>query len=97
MAGNLVQINLLGTRFSIQTDQSPDYIQTLLNRLSRRSLDIQKSLGSDDPLKAAIIMGLFLEDELAKSHEEYLDKKTQEEVERIHLDMLKSIDETLKN
>ncbi len=95
MAGNLVQINLLGTRFSIQTDQDPDYLQGLLRNLTKRTLDIQNSLGLDDPVKVAILAGLFLEDELTKCREEYQDRKTQEEVEKLRLLMIKSIEETL--
>lgn len=97
MAGNLVQINLLGTRFSIQTDQDPTYIQGLLRNLTERTLDIQNGMGLEDPVKVAILAGLFLEDELAKSRNDSSDLKAQEEVEKLRLHMIKSIEETLSN
>lgn len=97
MAGNLVQINLLGSRFSIQTDQDPDYLQKLLHNLSKRVSDIQTNLGLEDPLKVAILAGLFLEDDLVKCRDEKQNREIQEEVEKLRLHMLKSIEETLSN
>jgi len=97
MSGNLVQINLLGTRFTIQTDQNPQYIQSLLDRLSIRFDEIQQSLGIDDPVKVALLGALFLQDDLIKINDENIDKKTQEEVEKLRLHMIKSIEETIGN
>jgi cell division protein ZapA (FtsZ GTPase activity inhibitor) len=65
MAGDLVQICLLGTRFSISTDETPEYIHKLVEDLSGRFAFVQDSVGLRDPLKVAILAGLFLEDELS--------------------------------
>jgi cell division protein ZapA (FtsZ GTPase activity inhibitor) len=95
MAGNLVQISLLGTRFSIQTDQDPKYVQHLLDDLAKRISHIQGSLKIEDPVRAALLAGLFLEDDLAQCRSSHPDGVLLEEVEKLHLSMIKSIDQTL--
>ncbi|MDR1894556.1 MAG: cell division protein ZapA [Spirochaetales bacterium] len=64
MSGHLVQISLLGTRFSISTDEDPDYIHRLISDLSRRCAVITETLGPMEPLKTAILACLFLQNEL---------------------------------
>ncbi len=95
MAGNLVQISLLGTRFSIQTDQDPKYVQHLLEDLSKRIAHIQGNLKIEDPVRAALLAGLFLEDDLSQCRASHPDKVIIDEVEKLHLSMIKSIDQTL--
>lgn len=95
MAENLVQIEMLGTRFFIQTDQEPEYIQGLLQNLKKRVLEIQEKIGLKDPVKVAILVALFLEDTLAKHKVEGFNREDHEEVEQLRLNMIKSIERVL--
>ena len=67
MPTSSVPITLLGTRFSIQTDETPEYIKKLSDSLAERFSFIEETIGLKDPLKIAILACLFLEDELDKA------------------------------
>ena len=95
MASHLVHINLLGTRFSIQTDETPEYIQQLLEKLDDRFTRLERSTGLKDPLKLAILTGLFLEDEIRKSRNSSVSTEEQAEAEQLTLQILANLDKTL--
>jgi cell division protein ZapA (FtsZ GTPase activity inhibitor) len=62
-----MHIEILGQSFSIKTDDSPDYIQSLVSELKQRYAAISTRMGVADPLRVAILAGLFLLDDLKKS------------------------------
>ena len=103
MAGNLVHINLLGTRFSIETDEKPEYLQNLIESLDKRLSSIEKATGLRDPLKLSLLVGILLEDEvkkignISKKNTEKGDLSPEEsyEAEQLTLNILKNIDKTL--
>ncbi|MBI9103406.1 MAG: cell division protein ZapA [Spirochaetales bacterium] len=104
MAGNLVHINLLGTRFSIETDEKPEYLQSLIENLDKRLSQLGSSTGLQNPLKLSLLAGILLEDELLKCmksrnrQESIGPEKTEDfkEAERLTLHILKKIDKTLQ-
>lgn len=59
-----MRVELLGTSFSIQTDESKEYVESLIAYLGSKVETVKSSSKIDDPLKAAILAGIFLVDEL---------------------------------
>jgi cell division protein ZapA (FtsZ GTPase activity inhibitor) len=63
---NIVTIDLLGTSFTVQTDESPEYMETLLARLRERLNALRGSTRVADPLKLSILVNITLLDELLR-------------------------------
>ncbi|GAB6090309.1 cell division protein ZapA [Spirochaeta dissipatitropha] len=59
-----MQIDLLGTSFSIATDEEPEYVEKLLRFLEDKIADTGRNVRTDDPLKISIITALMVADEL---------------------------------
>lgn len=64
MAIETVRVELLGTSFAIQTDESSEYVTSLIAYLGSKIETVKASSMVDDPLKASILAGIFLVDEL---------------------------------
>lgn len=62
-----MHIEILGQSFSIKTDDSPEYVQSLVSELKQRYAVISTRMGVADPLRVAILAGLFLLDDLKKT------------------------------
>lgn len=98
----MMRIELLGTSFQIQSDESPDYIATILNHYRERVADIESSVATGDPLKKAILAALLVTDELyrerqrdvsgADTHRIPLDHV--DEIEKITTSLIEKIDST---
>ncbi len=65
-----MKIELLGTSFSIQTDEDPQYVQDLVDYFRTKVQDVQTRLTSGDPLKIAIVAGVLTADELFRLREQ---------------------------
>ncbi|ADN01728.1 cell division protein ZapA [Spirochaeta thermophila] len=89
------EINILGTRFAIRTDQSPQHMERVLSTYTRKVDDIMKKTGVQDPLKIAILAGLVLADDLL--HEQ-TDRTSPhgDELERLTSRLLLQINEALE-
>ncbi len=97
-----MRIELLGTSFQIQSDESPEYIEKILNHYSDRVREIESSVATGDPLKKAILAALLVTDELFRER----DHKTTPprgvnlpadhvaEIEKITLSLIDKIDST---
>jgi len=59
-----VRVELLGASFVIQTDESREYVESLIAYLGSKIETVKTSSKVDDPLKASILAGIFLVDEL---------------------------------
>jgi cell division protein ZapA len=59
-----VRVELLGASFAIQTDESKEYVESLLAYLGSKIETVRQSSKVDDPLKVALLAGIFLVDEL---------------------------------
>jgi cell division protein ZapA (FtsZ GTPase activity inhibitor) len=64
MAIETVRVELLGASFVIQTDESKDYVESLISYLGSKVESVKAASKVDDPLKASILAGIFLVDEL---------------------------------
>lgn len=69
MSVQVVNIDLLGTSFAVQTDESVEYIEAIVAELRRRLEGLRASTRVQDPLKLSIIAGITLLDELSRSKE----------------------------
>jgi len=67
--GNGVPIQVLGTSFAIQTDESPEYVEKLVNYVKTKIEILQKSLDTKDSMRILVIAAVLIADELHKERE----------------------------
>jgi cell division protein ZapA (FtsZ GTPase activity inhibitor) len=65
-----MRIELLGTAFTIQTDQDPQYVQDLVDYFRTKVQDVQNRIPSNDALKIAIVAGVLTADELFRARKQ---------------------------
>lgn len=102
-----LNINLLGTSFTIQADEDTEYLEKLLGYYKRITDDISKMGALKNPVQISILSGIMLCDELYKEKENKINsqkatastitlaKDEAEKAEKLALDMIKKIDEVL--
>jgi len=73
-----IHIEILGQSFSIKTDDSPEYIQSLVDELKQRYARISAHMNVADPLRVAILAGLFLLDDVKKMQNQPLSTKSKQ-------------------
>lgn len=66
MSVQIVKIDLLGVSFTVQTDESIDYMESLIMRLRERFDALKASVRVADPLKLSILTNITLLDELLR-------------------------------
>ena len=69
MSLNLFNVDLLGPPFAIQTDESLDYMQSLVLRLRERVASLKASTRVSDPIRLSVLLNITLMDELQRSRE----------------------------
>ncbi|MCR4627409.1 MAG: cell division protein ZapA [Treponema sp.] len=95
-----LKIDLLGTSFAIQAKEDDEYLKRLLNYYKKISDEIENTSGLKNPLQTAILTGLMICDELYKEKSK-IAKYTKtnidsnEEAERLTLEMIQKIDKAL--
>ncbi len=94
MSVELVKIDLLGCSFSIQTDESKEYMQAILAELEHRIETLRGSTKVSDPLKLSILANITLLDELANARKSAEDPGT-EELGRVAEKLILQIDQSL--
>lgn len=62
-----LRIEVLGSSFTIQTDETPEYLAEVVARFKRRTDEVRASSRVQDPLKLAVLAGLYLVDELERA------------------------------
>jgi cell division protein ZapA (FtsZ GTPase activity inhibitor) len=102
MPESVFRLDILGTSFSITTDEDMAYLEKILDRYKTSIENIQNVSGLKDPLKIAILTGFSLSEEIVRLREnsemaEVLHKGEAGEVERRALSLIARIDEVLKN
>lgn len=89
-----MRIDLLGAEFNIKTDQDPEYLNEVV-RLYRDKIDeIRKSVGTQDPLKIAILAGILTADDYLKLTG--TQRTGSDEVNRIAGDLIRALDSALE-
>lgn len=93
-----VQIQLLGTSFSIQTDENAEYLRSLLDYMEKKIAELQRTVPTKDPLRIAIVACLLLTDELFKARGSTAEDDTPEarETARIASRLIEQLDNTLR-
>ena len=66
MNRNLFQINVLGSSFSIQTDEEPGRMEEIIAILKSRTETVERELSVKDPLKNLVISSIMIIDEFLK-------------------------------
>ncbi len=91
----VLQIDVLGTSFALQTDETSQYLDVLYNHFRIMLKHVENVTGSTDSLKTAIVAGILITDELFKERMKNPNAdKTPElnEMEALALKMISSID-----
>lgn len=98
MEKRLYQINILGSNFSVQTDEAPEKMNQIISILKKRTETVEKDLSVKDPLKNLVISSIITIDELLKEKERSNsnDPTDSDEVERLTLQIMERIDKSLE-
>ncbi|MGI5173388.1 cell division protein ZapA [Treponema sp. OMZ 840] len=100
-----LNINILGTSFSIQAKEDDRYLENLLARYKTLTSHIENASGLKDNLKIAIMAGISLCDELHRTkyhnkknaiQQSTVDDTESAEAERITLKLIENIDRILQ-
>lgn len=96
--GSLFQINLLGTSFSIQTDQEEDYLKELVTFFANRIREVEKSTATQDPIRTSILAGILITDDLFRERRriESSEEVSLDEIEKITHQIIERLDKSLK-
>lgn len=69
MKSGRLDINLLGTTFSIQADESDEYLKSIYDYYVNCVKKVETTVGRKlEPIKISIIAGILLSDELKKTN-----------------------------
>jgi cell division protein ZapA (FtsZ GTPase activity inhibitor) len=88
--GRSVEVNILGSTFTIQSRYDPRYLDEVITYLKERVREIQASSGARDPLKIALLAALNVVDELLRKRQE-----DSREIEQLTEKLIERIDESL--
>ena len=69
MANRPAEFEILGQRYTIRSDASPEYIRELVVYMETKVNEIQKGPSPQDPLKVSILAALTIVDELFQARE----------------------------
>ena len=95
-----LQIDLLGTSFTIQAEEKSEYLDALYFHYKKTIEQVESNSGLDDPIKTAIIAGILLADEFYKEKMKRVEQSSTAkldlaEVEKLALGMISRIDQVL--
>jgi mannose-6-phosphate isomerase len=101
VAKSNLRIDMLGTSFSISTDEDAAYLESLLNRYRIKVQNTQKKTGVGDPLQLSIVTGIILCDEIEQIQKRrggpVSSPDDLDEAERLTLDLITRINQVLEN
>ncbi|MCH5292035.1 MAG: cell division protein ZapA [Treponema sp.] len=96
-----LQIDILGASFAVQAREDDAYLQRLLSYYRDITDTIRNAGNLKDPVQVSILAGITLVDELYKekaknvSYSKALNSGTDEEAERLTMDMIEKLDQVL--
>lgn len=88
-----MRIELLGTSFTIETDEEPEYLERIVRYYKERVAEIESSVSTTDPLKKAILAAILSIDELFSLRDGRGDSP---EIERITEEVIRTLEESLE-
>jgi cell division protein ZapA len=98
MSKGTLQIDILGTSFSVQAEEDTSYLEMLLGYYRRIVAQVESGSSVRDPVKTAILAGIMLCDELYKEKQRGENVGATHELSeagRLTLKMIAAIDEAL--
>ena len=102
MSLHVFNVDLVGPTFTIQTDESLDYMQSLIMRLRERLGSLKESTRVSAPLRLSILLNITLMDELQRARERSLesgvalDSSEEEEFSAITARLIADLDRSLE-
>jgi len=91
MPVEVVTIDLLGTTFTVQTDESREYMDVLVAELNLRLNSLRSTTRVSDPLKLSVLASITILDDLVRLRRE----TGGEEFSRVAARLIGRLDETL--
>jgi len=88
--GRSVEVNILGSSFTIQSRYDPRYMGEVIAYLKDKIREIQAATGAQDPLKIALLAALNVVDELLARRGE-----SSREIEELTERLIERIDQSL--
>lgn len=70
MAKHLAHVDILGSSFTIRSDESTEHLAELIEHFSSRVAEARRAMPQADSLRVAIVSGLNITDELFKARKE---------------------------
>jgi len=97
MAKSDLHIEILGTSFTISAEETPEYLNMLLDKYRRTIENVQQTTGLKDSLKIAVLTGFLLCDDLQKagSAPDTVRNGEQGEAERLTQGMISRLNEIM--
>ena len=90
MDGRSIEVNILGSSFTIQSNYDPRYMAEVVAYLKEKVREVQTGSGVQDPLKVALLAALNVVDELLRKRGE-----ASREIEEITERLIERIDQSL--
>ncbi len=95
--GDAVHIHVLGASITIQTDQNPHYIQSLVDYIQTKATEVKGMTGKTDHLKTSILAALLIADELFEERRTGSNRETGDEgAESLTQRIIEKIDTALE-
>ncbi|GAB1433387.1 hypothetical protein MASR2M29_20130 [Spirochaetota bacterium] len=96
MSIETVRVELLGLSFVIQTDESAEYVNSLISVLRSKIDAVSSGSGLSDPLKTAILAGIYLADELERTKQGQTGLPDSVDAGKVADRLIAKIDDSLK-
>jgi cell division protein ZapA (FtsZ GTPase activity inhibitor) len=90
-----LKIELLGTSFVIQSDESPEHLADIAAYLKNKVEEVKGRYSFADPLTVALLVALNVTDELYRAREGRLPADPPEEIGRVAQRLIDTIDDEL--
>ena len=96
MAKHLAEVDILGSSFTIKSDESTEHLSQLIEHFSSRVAEARRAMPQADSLRVAIVSGLNITDELFKAQRDASDtQRDSHAAAQIATRLIGMIDQTL--
>ena len=68
---NRVEVEILGHKYTIRSEATPEYVRELAAHVEQRAREIQSPGPSQDPVKLLALAALYITDELFRLRDEH--------------------------
>jgi len=98
--GNLLEVEVLGTSFTIKADEDPEYLGQVVKYLTQKVDETKEAVSLKDPLKIAVLTGIIVVDELMREKHKTgapMSKETALAMEKITEGMIDRLEQILQS